>query len=55
MCSEFYFGEIEFDDSTQANAIQVSIPVMDKNNAIGVLTVGVKLTHIQAQILEGKY
>ncbi len=50
-----YFGEIEFDDSTQTNAIQVSIPVMDQNNAIGVLTVGVKLTHIQAQILEGKY
>ena len=49
-----HFGQIEFDQSSQCEAIQVSLPVMDGDQAIGVLIVGVKLTHIQALYLKGE-
>ncbi len=37
-----YIGEMEFDESTQINAVQVSIPVIYQNETIGVLVVGLK-------------
>lgn len=49
---EIYVGNVAFDESTQATAVQISVPVMDEGRAIGVLIVGVKLTYIQARYLE---
>lgn len=51
---DVYVGNIEFDESTQTIAIQISVPVMDEGEAIGVLIVGVKLTYIQAKYLKLK-
>jgi hypothetical protein len=39
-------GEIEFDNSTKAFLIQVSIPVIDGNYAIGAITFGVDVNKI---------
>ena len=37
---KMFIGPVEFDDSTQAKSIQVSVPVEDNENTIGVLVVG---------------
>ena len=42
-------GKPEFDESSQAYAVQVSVPVLDPKNpkqAIGVLVVGINLTQV---------
>ena len=36
-------GKVKFDNSSQAYLVQVSVPVMDGNKAIGALTVGINL------------
>ncbi len=46
-----FVSDVEFDESTQTPAIQISVPVMDEGRAIGVLIVGVKLTYVQARYL----
>jgi hypothetical protein len=33
--------EVEFDESTQAYLVQVSVPVMDGGRAIGAITFGI--------------
>lgn len=38
-----YVGEVKFDESTQAFLVQVSVPVMSGERAIGSLTVGLNL------------
>jgi len=48
-----YIGDLEFDESTKVNAIQISVPVNYGNKAIGVLVIGVKVDHIEAEKLEG--
>ena len=48
---EIYIGGIEFDESTQTNAVQISVPVKYNNKAIGVLVMGVKVDHIIADKL----
>ena len=35
-------GEVEFDESTQSNEVQISVPIMDGLEPIGVLVVGVR-------------
>jgi hypothetical protein len=40
-------GKPEFDDSSQTHAIQISVPVLADGKAIGVLVVGVNLTHLE--------
>lgn len=50
---EVFVGKIEFDESSKTTAIQISVPVMDRNEAIGVLIVGIHLTYVQAKYLEG--
>jgi len=48
-----YIGDLEFDESTKVNAIQISVPVNYGNKAIGVLVIGVKVNHIEAEKLGG--
>lgn len=43
-----HLGKAEFDDSAKAYLIQVSIPVVEKGKAIGVLVVGVNLDELDA-------
>ena len=40
-------GKPEFDDSSQTHAIQISVPVLADGKPIGVLVVGVNLTHLE--------
>ena len=48
---KIYIGKLEFDESTQVNAIQISVPVKYGSKAIGVLVIGVKVDHIEAEKL----
>ena len=48
---DIYIGNLEFDTSSNTNAIQISVPVMEKGKAIGVLVAGIKLTYLQAKYL----
>lgn len=45
-----YFSKVKFDDSAQAYLVQISVPVMDGANAIGVITVGVNLDDFEANL-----
>lgn len=38
---KIHFSDVEFDDSSQAYIVQVSIPVRSKNKIIGAITVGI--------------
>lgn len=40
---QVYIGPVEKDESTQVQAVQVSVPVIDHGKTIGVLVVGVKI------------
>lgn len=43
-----YISPVKYDNSSQTNAAQISVPVLDeKNQNIGVLIIGVSLTHAQ--------
>ncbi|MCX4026762.1 hypothetical protein H0A36_01160 [Endozoicomonas sp. SM1973] len=44
---DIYIGNVEFDESAQAYLIQVSVPVMDQEKAIGAITVGLSVDKIQ--------
>lgn len=46
-----YIGSVEFDESSQVNSVQISVPVVTDGKTIGVLIVGVKLSYIQAKYL----
>lgn len=41
-----FIGPVEYDESSQTHAAQVSVPVLDSGKAIGVLVVGVKLDYL---------
>ncbi|BFM14494.1 hypothetical protein R50073_06770 [Maricurvus nonylphenolicus] len=47
-----YIGNMEWDESSQFNAVQISVPVLENGDAIGVMVVGVKLSHVLAKQLE---
>ncbi len=49
-----YIGSVEFDESTDVYAIQISVPVIDKNQTIGVLVMGIKLSHLERMRLHVK-
>ena len=49
---EVFFGPLEMDESTGVKAIQISVPVKDGDEAIGVLIMGVKLSHISSLKLQ---
>jgi hypothetical protein len=38
---------VEFDDSTQAYLVQVSVPVIDGDKVIGAITFGIDVDQIQ--------
>jgi hypothetical protein len=42
-----FVDEVEFDESTQAYLVQVSVPVMDGDKAIGVITFGIDVDKIE--------
>ncbi len=48
-----YIGAVEFDESSQVNSVQISVPVLVEAKTIGVLVVGVKLSYLQAKYLYG--
>lgn len=45
--SKAWQGKPEFDESTQTYAVQVSVPVLEGAKPIGVLVVGVNLSHLE--------
>jgi hypothetical protein len=45
MSGKDWQGEPEYDESSQAFAVQISTPVLDNGKAIGVLVLGVALKH----------
>ena len=42
-----FVDEVEFDDSTQAYLVQVSVPVKDGDKAIGAITFGIDVDKVQ--------
>jgi hypothetical protein len=38
-----HIGDVEFDDSAQANLVQVSVPVKDMDRVIGAMTIGIDI------------
>lgn len=44
---KIYIGELEFDESSNTVAIQVSAPVLDRGQTIGVLVVGITQSYLQ--------
>ncbi len=44
-----FIDSVSWDDSTQSNAVKISVPMLDGGKAIGVLVMGVKLSAIEAQ------
>jgi hypothetical protein len=40
-------GEVKFDSSAQAYLVQISVPVMDQDKAIGALTIGIDLDRLE--------
>lgn len=44
---ELFVDEVEFDDSTQAYLVQVSVPVMDGDKAIGAITFGIDMDKVK--------
>lgn len=42
-----FVDEVEFDDSSQAYLVQVSVPVMDGDQAIGAITFGIDLDRFE--------
>lgn len=44
-----YYGPLEFDESSEMKAMQVSVPVYDSDKVIGVLIGGVRLSYAEAR------
>jgi hypothetical protein len=44
-----FIGPLERDDSTQTVAVQISAPILDKKDTIGVLIVGVTLSYLESR------
>ncbi len=42
-----FIDEMKYDESTQKNLVQVSVPVKDGNNTIGAITVGIVVDEIE--------
>ena len=42
-----FVDEVEFDDSSQAYLVQVSVPVMDQGMAIGAITFGIDVDQVE--------
>ena len=44
-----YVGPASFDESTKTNAVQISVPMIYNDKAIGVLIIGVKVSVLEAE------
>ncbi len=44
-----FIGPLEYDDSTQVYAVQISAPILDRGATIGVLVVGVTVDYLDAK------
>lgn len=44
-----HIGDVEFDESAQDYLVQVSVPVIEKGNAIGSLTIGINLDVLESK------
>ena len=44
-----FIGPLEFDDSTQKTQVQISAPVISKDQTIGVLVLGVSVDYLQSR------
>lgn len=42
-----FIDEVDFDDSTQAYLVQVSVPVKDNNKVIGAITIGIDVDKVE--------
>lgn len=47
-----FIGPMEWDESSNFNSVQISVPIKQGDVVIGVMVVGVKLSHILARQLE---
>ncbi len=47
---QIFVGPIELDESTGIHAVQISAPVLDEGQTIGVLIIGVKLSFVTKQL-----
>lgn len=41
-----FVDEVEYDESTRANLVQVSVPIMDGDQAIGAITFGINVAEV---------
>lgn len=48
-----FIGPMEMDESTNAHAVQISVPMEYNDEAIGVLVIGVKVSVLEAEKLKG--
>ena len=46
---QIFIGDLELDDSTQTYAVQISAPVLDRGETIGVLVVGVTFSYVESK------
>lgn len=46
---KIFLGPLEFDESTKTYAVQISAPLFDRGQTIGVLVVGVTLDYLKAK------
>ena len=44
-----FIGPLEYDESTQKTQVQISAPVISKDETIGVLVLGVSVDYLQAK------
>ena len=42
-----FVDDVKFDDSTQANLVQISVPVKDGEKVIGAITIGIDVAKIK--------
>ncbi len=47
-----FVGAMQWDESSGYNSVQISVPVKQENAVIGVMVVGVKLSHVLAKQLQ---
>ena len=46
---QVFVGDVEHDESSKTDAVQVSVPVLDNGKTIGVLVVGIKLDFVESK------
>ena len=47
-----YVSAMTFDESSESNIVQLAVPVHDQQDVVGVLVVGIRLSHILMKQVE---